>query len=100
MDLAQTYGIGAIAIALIGLVFKIWIDSTKRTDKVLDVMEKVAISQERLATNIQANTEATKQSAQTAKETAQVAKETAESVKAHADLMSSSIVKLLKNKKL
>ena len=106
MDLAQNYGIGAVAIALIVLVFKIWTDSTKRTDQVIEVLRQVAITQEKqsmatqqLSTNIVTNTEVTKQSAVIAKETADVAKQTAESVKGHADIMSEMVVKLLKTKK-
>ena len=99
MDLAQNYGIGAIAIALIVLVFKIWIDSTRRTDQVIEVLKQVAISQEKLSTNVQINTDVTKQAAIITKETADVAKQTADSVKQHADIMSEMIVKLLKNNK-
>jgi len=102
----ETYGIGAVCIALIGLIYKVWTDSTKRGDRVLEVLEKVAVSQEKqaesnrqLATNIAANTELTKTSIAATKETADIAKETGTQVKAHADVMTRMVVKILKDSK-
>lgn len=76
----ETYGIGAICIALIGLVWKIWADSTKRADMMLEVIKQNALSHQELNQSIKQNTEVTKQSTDVAKATADVAKATGDTL--------------------
>jgi len=61
----ETVGIGAIALALIGLVWKIWKEHSRLTDKVADVLEKNAVSHEHLNQSVKENTQVTKQTRDT-----------------------------------
>ncbi len=64
MDVAQTAGIGAICLALIGLIWKIWHDKTEQDKILIDTIKanteaqtKAAISNDTLARNVSTNTE-------------------------------------------
>lgn len=57
----EVYGIGAVAIALVGLVWKIWHDSNEQSKKIIELVEKNAVVQERLSANVQENTKVTTQ---------------------------------------
>lgn len=54
------YGLGGIAIALIGLIWKIWHDHTILANKVTEAMIANAVVNEKLTTAVNANTEVTK----------------------------------------
>ena len=56
---ADIYGYGAIIIALIGLLTKVWLDSSKNTERVSDVIEKNAVALTELKAAVQTNTTAT-----------------------------------------
>ncbi len=59
MDTLQTAGIGAICLALIGLVWKIWNDSSNRTDRVIEVSEKTGITLDKLSRNVELSNQKT-----------------------------------------
>lgn len=72
MDVAQTAGIGAICLALIGLVWKIWHDNTELQKKILETVDKnteaatkAVASQEKLSQNIVENTRVTEKQGET-----------------------------------
>jgi hypothetical protein len=54
------YGLGAVAIALIGLIWKIWHDHTILANKVTDAMVANAVVNEKLTTAVNENTIVTK----------------------------------------
>lgn len=56
-------GMGAIILALIGLITKIWMDSSQHTRRITDVVEKNAIAMTSLNQSIKANTRVTEKSA-------------------------------------
>lgn len=55
-------GMGAIILALIGLITKIWADSSNHTKRITDVVEKNAIAMTNLNLSIRANTKVTEKS--------------------------------------
>lgn len=72
MDVFQTAGIGAICLALIGLVWKIWHDKTVQDDRLLETIKanteaqvRMASSQDKLAQNIVENTRVTEKQGET-----------------------------------
>jgi len=72
MDVAQTAGIGAICLALIGLLWKIWHDKSEQDRVLLDTIKanteaqvKNAASQDKLAQNIVENTRVTEKQGET-----------------------------------
>lgn len=83
LDPGSAYGIGAVALALVGLVWKIWHDSTKQTDRIIDVLEKNALAQESLSRNVKENTE--------------MSKEQSESLRQHTETMMQIMLKVVKN---
>ena len=54
--ISETVGIGAIAVALIGLLTKVWLDSSKNVVKIIDVVEKNANAMTRLTDAVKDNT--------------------------------------------
>lgn len=60
-------GMGAIILALIGLITKIWMDSSQHTRRITDVVEKNAIAMTNLNQSIKANTRVTEKSADVSK---------------------------------
>ncbi len=72
MDAAQTAGIGAICLALIGLVWKIWHDNSEQNKQLLDTIRsnteaqmRMVSSQDKLAQNIVENTRVTEKQGET-----------------------------------
>lgn len=58
--MSTEYGLGGIAIALIGLIWKIWHDHTILANKVTEAMIANAVVNEKLTTAVQENTTVTK----------------------------------------
>ncbi len=59
MGMAETYGIGAIALALVGLVYKIWHDSSEQNKMLIETIQKNTEAQTKMAANIDENTRVT-----------------------------------------
>lgn len=57
----EATGIGAIALALIGILTKMWADSTSTHRRVIDVVEKNAIAMTLLNESIRTNTKVTEE---------------------------------------
>lgn len=61
MDVLVQGGAVGISIALIALISKIWMDSSKHSEKITDVVEKNATAMESLRGAIKENTQITKE---------------------------------------
>jgi len=64
----EVYGIGAIALALIALVGKIWGDFAKISSRMADVLEQNGVAASRLSLSIEANTRMTEETKEAAAE--------------------------------
>lgn len=61
MDTLVQGGAVGISVALIALISKIWMDSSRHSEKITDVVEKNATAMESLKGAIKENTEITKE---------------------------------------
>lgn len=59
--MTDTTTMGGIVLALIGLITKIWLDSSKNTRKIIEVAEKNAVVNTKLNNSVVANTNMTKE---------------------------------------
>lgn len=57
--MGEAFGIGAIALALISLIAKIWFDSSKQTEKIIDVVGQNATAMTGLKDSVEENTKLT-----------------------------------------
>lgn len=62
MQGSEVYGYGAIIIALIGLLTKIWMDSSRNTDRMTEAIKENAIALTELRDAVRNNTTATDKS--------------------------------------
>lgn len=66
--MTETLANGGLALALIGVLVKIWTESTKQTDKIIDVVKQNAVAMSSLENVVKENTRVTMATGRSTKE--------------------------------